>query len=128
MSFIIVLSMKMIFSEKDDLVEKDYYQKGLDYDAEYTKVQNVRSDDAEPVIAIGLNKQLDIVFKRPSKGVAKLSHSSNRELDRAFHINSDTGKVVRLKLSDLASGYWHLELDWNSDTSSYIYKKKVYLR
>lgn len=128
MSFIIVLSMKMIFSDKDDLVEKDYYQKGLNYDAEYAKVQNVRTDGAEPVVAIGLNKQLDIAFKRPSKGVAKFAHSSNRELDRAFQINSDTGKVVKLKLKDMASGYWHLELDWNSDTSSYIYKKKIYLR
>lgn len=128
MSFIIVLSMRMIFSDKDDLVEKDYYQKGLNYDAEYVKVQKVQEDGAEPVISIGLNKELDIRFKRPAKGVAKLVHSSNRDQDRAFQISSDTGKVVELKLSNLANGYWHLELDWMSDTSSYIFKKKIYLR
>lgn len=128
MSFIIVLSMRMIFSEKDDLVEKDYYQKGLNYDAEYAKAQKMQEDGAEPIISIGLDKQLDIQFKKPSRGVAKLVHSSNRDQDRAFGISSDTGKVVKLKLDELASGYWHLELDWKSDTSSYIYKKKVYLR
>jgi len=128
MSFIIVLSMRMIFSDKDDLVEKDYYQKGLNYDAEYAKVQKVQEDGAEPVISIGLDKQLDIQFKRPSRGIAKLVHSSNRDKDRVFKISSDTGKVVKLKLNNLVSGYWHLELDWKSDTSSYIFKKKVYLR
>lgn len=128
MSFIIVLSMRMIFSDKDDLVEKDYYQKGLNYDAEYAKVQKVQEDRAEPVISIGPEKKLDIQFKKPVKGVAKLVHSSNREQDRAFQISSDTGNVVELKLSDLANGYWHLELDWKSDTSSYIFKKKIFLR
>lgn len=128
MSFIIVLSMRMIFSDKDDLVEKDYYQKGLNYDAEYAKVQNVQEDGAEPAISIGLNKQLDIQFKRPVEGVAKLVHSSNRDQDMAFKINSDSGNVVKLKLDNLVSGYWHLELDWMSDTSAYIFKKKVYLR
>ncbi|WP_407429120.1 FixH family protein [Arcticibacter sp.] len=128
MSFIMVLSMRMIFSDKDDLVEKDYYQKGLNYDAEYVKVQKVQDDGAEPVISIGLDKQLDIQFKRPVKGVAKLVHPSNRDKDRAFEISSDTGKVVQLKLNNLTNGYWHLELDWKSDTDSYIFKKKVYLR
>lgn len=128
MSFIIVLSMRMIFSDKDDLVEKDYYQKGLNYDAEYAKVQNVQEDGAEPLISIGPDKQLDIRFQKPARGVAKLAHSSNRDLDRAFQISSDTARIVKLKLSDLASGYWHLELDWNSDTNSYIFKKKIYLK
>ena len=100
----------------------------MNYDAGYAKVQKTQKDGAEPIISIGLDKQLDIQFKKPSKGVAKLAHSSNRDYDKAFEISSDTGKVVKLKLDELTSGYWHLELDWKSDTSSYIYKKKVYLR
>lgn len=118
----------MIFSDKDDLVEKDYYQQGLNYTAEYVKVQNVQRDMAEPVISIGPDKQLDIDFNKPVSGVAKLLHSSNRDLDRVFKVSSQTGELVSLTLADMPTGYWHLELEWKSDTTSYIFKKKVYLR
>ncbi|MGV3704949.1 MAG: FixH family protein [Arcticibacter sp.] len=128
MSFILVLSMKMIFSDKDDLVEKDYYQKGLNYDAEYLKIQNVQRDAAEPVVSFGPDKKLDLHFKLPAKGVAKLLHSSNRDMDRVFQITSDSSGAASLRLSDLSSGYWHLELEWKSDTSEYVFKKKVYLQ
>ena len=128
MSFIIVLSMKMIFSDKDDLVEKDYYQKGLDYDAEYVKVQNVQRDNAEPVISLGPGRELDIQFKKVAQGTAKFLHSSNRDQDRVFRINADSTGAAELRLSDMTTGYWHLELEWKSDTSAYLFKKKVYLQ
>jgi len=128
MSFILILSMKMIFSDKDDLVEKDYYQKGLNYDAEYLKIQNVQRDAAEPVVSFGPDKKLDLHFKLPAKGVAKFLHSSNRDLDRVFQVTSDSSGAASLRLSDLSSGYWHLELEWKSDTSEYVFKKKVYLQ
>lgn len=128
MSFIIVLSMKMIFSDKDDLVEKDYYQKGLDYDAEYVKVQSVQRDNAEPVISFGPSRELDIQFKKVAQGTAKFLHSSNRDQDRVFRINADSTGAAELRLSDMAAGYWHLELEWKSDTATYLFKKKVYLQ
>lgn len=127
MSFIIVLSTRMIFSDKDDLVEKDYYEKGLAYDEVYEKTSNVERDQALPVISKGVDKDISILFKRQATGIAKFQHASNRQLDRIYKIQTGENGEARLSLKDLQSGYWHLELDWKSDTTSYIYKDKLHI-
>ncbi len=61
MTFIIALSTKMILSDKDDLVDKDYYEKGLNYDLDYQRKQNMENDKAEPKIELGL-ESMKVVF------------------------------------------------------------------
>ena len=46
MAFIITLVVFMMRSGSDDLVDKDYYQKGIEYDKEYTRKNQVQQDQA----------------------------------------------------------------------------------
>ena len=126
--FIVALSTKMIFSDKDDLVESDYYEKGLSYDLDYNKAQNVAIYHAEPTITLGVNKNITIQFKKQATGTVKFLHASNKKLDRLYKVVSDPEGNATLALKDLPSGYWHAILEWKSDTTSYLFKKKMHIQ
>ena len=61
MAFIITLAVLMIKSGSDDLVDKDYYQKGIEYDKDYERKSQMQKDQAEPEISIG--ESIRIIFK-----------------------------------------------------------------
>ncbi|WP_069659883.1 FixH family protein [Arcticibacter eurypsychrophilus] len=127
-SFIVVLSTKMIFSDKDDLVESDYYEKGLSYDLDYNRARNVAIYHAEPTITLGINKSIDIQFKKQATGTIKFLHASNKKLDRLYQVNTDADGNAALSLKDLSNGYWHAVLEWKSDNTSYLFKKKMHIQ
>lgn len=127
MGFIITLSVMMIRSKSDDLVESDYYEKGLAYDVAYTRKQQVKTDAAEPEIIVAHN-QLQIIFKRPAQGKIKLRHASNKEKDRILDFKNGASNEVIVPIEQLDRGLWHLVLDWDSDAKAYLFEQDIHLK
>lgn len=127
MGFIIALSTKMIFSGKDDLVEKDYYEKGLNYDHDYSRKKNTEQDDAEPKIEIGLSS-IRLTFKDPSVGTVKFTHAKDRRLDRVFRIDTEDGTAAGIERSQIAHGYWRLTFEWQSKGKQYMFEKGIFIQ
>lgn len=127
MAFIIALSTKMIFSDKDDLVEKDYYERGLNYDRDYLRKKNTEQDHAEPQIEQGPDS-IRITFVQPATGVMKLAHASDRRRDKSFTINSDQSGNVFIPVRGIERGYWHLALEWKSGQKMYMFEKGIFIQ
>lgn len=126
MSFIIVLAVLMINSKNDDLVDSDYYEKGINYNDEYTRKENVKRQQATPVIELN-DDQLIITFSKDAQGTLRLIRTADVNLDRKQVLKTDSLHQVRLPIAGLASGLWKVHLDWNSEGLDYLYEKEVML-
>ena len=122
-SFIVTLGVLMIRSNSDDLVDTDYYEKGIAYDKDYNRKVQMNKDHAEPEITS--NDSLKIVFKRPATGKIRFIHPSDKTMDRIQDIVSGEGNQVELPLSEITKGQWKLHLEWESDGKAYLYEKEL---
>lgn len=126
MSFIITLAILMIRSDSDDLVDADYYEKGIEYDKDYERKSQLIEDKAEPEISV--NDHLKIIFKSPAEGIIRLIHPSDKTKDSTMTINSGTGNQVEFPLSNFRKGHWKVSLEWKSDGKSYMYDKNIIIK
>jgi len=123
MAFIITLAVMMMRSGSDDLVDKDYYQKGIEYDKDYAKKSQMQKDQAEPEISIG--DSIKIIFNRPAIATFRFLHPSDNKKDRTVSVNSGTSNEVALPLSDSDKGHWKLIIEWKSDEKEYMFEKNI---
>jgi hypothetical protein len=123
MAFIITLAVLMIRSGSDDLVDKDYYQKGIEYDKDYDRKSQMQKDQAEPEISVG--DSLRIVFNKPATGIVRILHPSDNKKDRIVSLNSGIANEVALPLNDIREGHWKLIIEWKSDEKEYMFEKNI---
>lgn len=123
MAFIITLVVFMVKSDSDDLVDKDYYQKGIEYDKEYARKSQVQQDQLEPEIYVG--DSLKIVFKSPAVGTIRFLHSSNNKNDLTLKLESGMINEFNLPLNKISKGHWKLILEWKSDEKEYLFEKNI---
>ena len=123
MAFIITLAVLMIKSGSDDLVDKDYYQKGIEYDKDYERKSQMQKDQAEPEISIG--ESIRIILKKPMTGTFRFLHPSDHKNDRIVSLNSGITNETVIPLTDLAAGHWKLIIEWKSDAKEYLYEKSI---
>ncbi len=125
MSFIVTLGVLMLRSKSDDLVDTDYYEKGIGYEKDYIRKNQVQKDRAEPEITS--SDSLKIVFQRPAKGRIRFIHPSDKTMDRMLDIVSGNGNQIELPLADMSKGQWKLLLEWESDGKAYMYDKELWV-
>lgn len=124
MSFIIVLAIKMINSKSDALVDTDYYEKGLAYDEDYKRKENVKTDDAAPVISITESFIL-LTFKDKAVGELKLVRNSDKRLDKKISISTDSLHTVKIPLIGIEKGQWRLIISWTTDGKAYLNEQEI---
>lgn len=124
MSFIIILAIKMINSKPDALVDNDYYEKGLDYDKDYNRKEQVKTDGAAPQIQLR-NGHIVLTFKDKAIGEAKLIRNSDKRLDKKIAISTDVLHTVRIPVSGLEKGQWRLIISWTTDGKAYLDEQEV---
>lgn len=123
MAFIITLVVLMVNSNSDDLVDSDYYEKGIEYDKDYVRKNQVLIDKAEPVISV--NEDLKIVFKSPISGTIHFIHPSDQSKDRSMPLNSGSENEIKIPLDSFTKGHWKVILEWESSGKSYLYDKSI---
>ncbi|WP_432713395.1 FixH family protein [Pedobacter sp.] len=126
MTFIGVLATLMITSTDDALVDNDYYEKGINYNKDYDKKENVKTDKAAPAVSI-VNNQLVLTFSQAAEGSVKLIRTANKKMDQQLVLKTDTAHQFQIPLADKAHGLWKLEVEWSSLDKTYLYDKEVML-
>lgn len=128
MLFIITLVVFMFAKHGNDaLVEEDYYEKGISYNATYDAEQNVLSEDAKPVVSVN-QKQLIVALKDSANYNLILLRPSNKSEDLSFEGNTiTTGNLILIDRSKLAKGAWFLNLKWKNGNKEYLYKTTITL-
>jgi hypothetical protein len=127
MLFIIGMSVVMIMrSGNDELIDKDYYQKGLDFDADYNKQQEAAQDAEAPLIEV--NKAgVKILFRTASSYTLECKRPSNAALDKLFKGQATDQQELNVPRSELAPGPWYLILAYQKNGKSYLIKREIML-
>jgi hypothetical protein len=123
MAFIITLVVFMMRSDSDDLVDKDYYQKGIEYDKEYTQKNRVYQDKSEPYIYV--EDSLKIIFQKPAIGSMRFIHPSNNKNDRTLKMETHENNEFVFPLNEISKGNWKLILEWKSEGKEYLFEKNI---
>jgi hypothetical protein len=126
MTFIMVLAYFMMTSKNDDLVDADYYDKGINYNVDYEKKSRVAKDQATPEVMIE-GQQLRITFVQAATGSVKLIRTADKSMDKNMILKTDSLKQFNIPIKGLATGLWKLQIDWKSNGLSYLYEKEVIL-
>ena len=124
MAFIITLSVKMILSNDDALIEKDYYEKGLNYDETYNSKQSAIADSVVP--AIDVNEYgLSISFPDPASCRLNFKRLSDARMDTTFNRDTDEDFSIQVFEGDLQSGPWLLKLNYTINEKNYLLEQEI---
>jgi hypothetical protein len=122
MTFIVTMGVLMFTSKTDALVDNDYYEKGINYNSDYSKKENVKQEHAEPKVVI-LNDSLIVTFAKPATGELRLIRTADKRLDKSMVFES----LKAIKYEITKKGLWKIRLTWQSEDKSYLYEKEVLL-
>jgi hypothetical protein len=125
MTFILAMAVKMVIDGgQDDLVEKDYYEKGLDYDKEYDLQTVALTDSVIPQFTTS-QEGLLILFKAPVQYTLGCRRASDSKLDRVYQGESDSENQVFISRTDLKSGPWNLHLKFTVKGKEYVVAREI---
>ena len=111
----------------DALVDNDYYEKGINYNQEYTAKQNVLNDLAEPKIIIHPTIMV-IEFKDSAQFTLRLMRPSSEKEDVKVAGNTVGDRhAITLNTQKMHRGLWIMELNWISNGKPYMLKKNLTL-
>ncbi len=123
MAFILSMGIYMLTRTEDDH-DVHYYEKGLNYDADYQRKQQVEADKARPVVTV--NGGLLIKFRSPAMGRLILQRPADRKLDRTYSIESSGHyNMVQVPAVDLRAGPWQMRIEWESGAKHYLVEQEV---
>lgn len=124
--FITAMGVSMFMSPTDDY-DHQYYEKGLTFNQDYNHERQVVLDHAQPLVEVAGNV-IRLTFNGPVKGKINFVRPSNNLMDKAYELDSGTGREIELPISSLNKGQWQLVLDWKSNSKSYLYHKEVFIK
>lgn len=123
MAFILTLSVKMIFSNDDALIEKDYYEQGLNYNKKYDARQQAIADSVVPSVDVNENG-LTISFTHPAECKLNFKRLSDAKMDTIFERRTNEDFSIHVLKGDLKSGPWLLTLNYTIDEKTYLYESE----
>ncbi|GGI24907.1 FixH family protein [Pedobacter mendelii] len=128
MLFIVCMVVYMFYVHgRDALIEENYYEKGINYNAEYNAKKNVLNDDAKPKITI-TKKQIIIQIKATAKYELVLMRPANSLDDvKLKGKTSGDAHLILVDITKMAKGMWFLNLQWRSGNKDYLYKDNIIL-
>jgi len=126
MLYIISMCVYM-FMAPDDGYDHQYYEKGLNFNKDYNKEQQVQQDHARPLIEVA-GKTISITFSKPASGTIKFIRPANEALDNVIKLDSMRGKGMNIPVQNMAAGRWQLVLNWESNHKAYLYQQEIYIK
>jgi hypothetical protein len=124
--FIVAMCVYMIASPHDSF-DNQYYEKGLSFDRDYAREEQVTKDHAQPSIVIE-GRQIKFLFSKPARGTVKLISPSSSTPDKVYSFTSENGDEAHIVPEHFSSGKWQLVLEWESDNKNYLYQQAIYLK
>ncbi|MBB6500109.1 FixH family protein [Pedobacter cryoconitis] len=127
MSFIIVLAVIMFNSKTDALVDNDYYEKGINYNQVYNLKEQVKHDQAKPLVKVN-TEVISLLFKEQAKGRIRLMRTSDKRMDRVMPLETNADRQVFIPVSALQKGSWRLIIEWESQHKKYLDEREISIR
>ncbi len=127
MTYILVLVFFMMTSDSDALVDNNYYERGIDYDKDYNKKENVIKDNAQPVVIL-TDDYITVKFTKNAIGTATLVRTADKRLDQSMILKTDDAHQFIMPIKGKATGLWKLQLDWKSNEKPYLHEKEIILK
>ncbi len=130
----IILFMSLIFfmvymstQYPIDLVEEDYYPKGLKYQERIDEISNARPV-ASQVRAFQNSDAVVVTFPEinPDTGTITFYRPSNIHLDRVYEINTDSLQQMSFPKSEFKKGKYYLKIYWEENDRGYYIEKPFY--
>jgi hypothetical protein len=125
MLFIISLAVT-IFRQDTDGYDHSYYEKGLDFNADYDREQQVFTDGAKPSVKLG-SSTLNIGFTGQVKGKLLFQRPSDEKMDKKMAFQSDPSGKVEIPLAQFARGQWQLIFEWSNNNKQYLYQQEIFV-
>ena len=128
MMFIVCMVVYMFHVHgRDALIEENYYEKGINYNAEYDAKQNVLNDRAKPKITV-TKTQIIIQIKDPAAYELVLMRPANSDDDVKLKGNtSGSSNLILVDKTKMPRGMWFLNLSWHSSGKDYLFKNNITL-
>jgi hypothetical protein len=123
--FILAMGAKMIMSnQNDDLVDKDYYEKGLTYSEEYDKKVSAARDGVIPTIE-GSEQGISVTFVSIAKYRIDCKYVSDSESDRVFKGQTGDNYTVDIPMEHLRRGAWRVKIEYVSNAKEYQFEQEI---
>ena len=127
MVFIMSMAVYMFAQTKDDY-DKQYYEKGIDFDQDYNRERQVFADRVVPQISFNVQNML-VKFAAPAKGQLRFTRAADRRMDKLFPVEStNAADPVIIPLKALVKGPYKLRCEWQSNLKQYLYEQEIMIK
>ena len=113
----------VMFTGPNDEYDHQYYEKGLDYNIEYSKKLAVFEDHMVPKLSLN-PLALEIVFPKPALGRIYFIRPSNQKMDQDFPFNYSENPI-KIPVKEFSKGHWEIRIDWNSHNKAYVFEQGI---
>ncbi len=129
---VIMISMVVKASNnRVELVQEDYYNKDLNYEAFRKSRQNATALEASVIIKVDRKSdELQINFPAQETaitGEVVLYRPSNDRLDKKIFLNLDSNNHMAIPTGRLAKGLWKVQLTWHREDQNYYQEQTISL-
>jgi hypothetical protein len=114
-----------------DLVEFDYYEKGLEYQRQIGKIQLGTSD--HPQITYDQSRAVVTLVYPDSQNSDSISGSifffrpSNADRDFEVSIKLNSNNIQTISDRRLNKGFWRVKINWQINDKKYYYEDQLYI-
>lgn len=122
-----------IISLDFDLVSKDHYEKGVQYEEQIQKIEHARALD-EPVQIQFMTEEdaVEIIFPKQIasqqlSGTVTLYRPSDSSLDRTYRLQLNDDSIQKIDTRELAHGKWLVKLEWQKAGQSYFEQASIFM-
>jgi hypothetical protein len=130
--FMVVLISTTVFlmNQDVDLVEADYYDKGIHHQTQIEKMNRTNAIGDEVSINIE-NSFIRLILPKPLKeekysGTIQFYRPSDSKKDFAIDLEIDSLGQQIIPTQNIEKGYWKIKLNWLQDTVGY-YKESSFV-
>lgn len=127
MIFIVAMVVIMFSSKKDALVDNDYYERGINYDQEYDRKEQTKTDHAMPDIVLSQDIVV-LAFKAQASGTAKFMRTADKNMDQTIPFETNDNHQVVVPVASLQKGSWRIIIDWESLGKKYMFEKEIIIK
>ncbi len=111
------------------LVEKDYYQKGINYQDQIDRVSNTNALRSKPEIILR-SQQLSIQFPnwfagKNISGEILIYSPVNENMDQTYTLKLDDSLAQVISLEGLGSGRYTVKLNWTANEVPYYFEQVI---
>lgn len=127
----ILACVAIVAMQHIDLVESDYYEKGLDYQKQIKRIE-LGSGEA-PTVALNNDDESVLIGFNPSiiipdfTGTILFFRPSDSRLDFEIPLKLDSSGSQKVLDNRLKSGYWRVKIAWQARQESYYSEHQIFM-